>query len=240
VVFAVFKEKIMRRVIAVIGFAGIFAVAGTAMAQFSAGSSEAGFTVGGAIPLTKTDLTDLGGKNETAVKSGVDFGGRYLYHTTPVWAFGGEVSYSAFGDKTHDLGGLAEIKESAGALDVQGIAKYTFAADKKTRPYLIGGIGYGSLKLKTQTKPVGGAAWADTGTTESRTNFDENFGGLALSMGAGFEHFLTDTLLLGIEGRWKYLGTKDTVNDPVLGATWDIKSNSSLLLTAGLSWKFGK
>ncbi len=214
--------------------------AGTASAQFDKGSSEAGLVVGGAIPTTKSDLTDLGGKNETAVKTGVAVGGRYLYHTSPEWAFGGEASYAAFGDKKHDIGGIIEITESAAALDVQGIAKYTFAADKKSRPYLIGGVGYGSVKQKNTTKPINGTSWADTLTTESRTNYDETIGALAVSLGAGFEHFFNDTTILTIEGRWKHFGTNKNITDDTLGITWDINSTNAVLITAGLSWKFGK
>ena len=213
--------------------------AGIASAQFDKGSSEAGFVVGGAIPTTKSDLTDLVGKNQTAVKTGITAGGRYLYHTSPEWAFGGEASYAAFGDKKHDIG-IAEITESAAALDVQGIAKYTFAADKKSRPYLIGGVGYGSMKQKNTTKPINGNSWIDTGTTESRTNYDETIGALAVSLGAGFEHFFNDTTILTIEGRWKHLGTDKNITDDTLGVTWDINSTNAVLITAGLSWKFGK
>lgn len=231
----------MRKVIAVIGFAGIFAVSGTAMAQYSAGSQEVGLVIGGAIPITKTDLTGFGGKNEAAVKTGVDFGGRYLYHTSPEWAFGGEVSYAGYGDKEHTIIN-AMLKMSASALDVEGVAKYTFTPGKKTRPYLIGGVGYGSLKQKTQIKPVditwGDIIPGDTATTEYRTDYDETIGGVAFSVGAGVESSLSDTITLGIEGRLKYLGTNKTVVGKVF--KWDLSNTSSVLLTAGLNWKFGK
>ncbi len=226
---------------AVLGLCVVVLCAGAAMAQYSAGSQEVGLVIGGAMPVTKTDLTALGGKNETAVKTGLDVGGRYLYHTTPEWAFGGEVSYAGFGDKTHDAPVLLSIvKESANTLDVEGVAKYTFTPEKKTRPYLIGGLGYGSLKQKTQIKPSAGNAWLDTGTTEYRTSYDKTIGGVALSIGAGVESSLSDTITLGVEGRWKYLGTKKTVGDKVFGGSWDLPNTSSVLLTAGVSWKFGK
>jgi opacity protein-like surface antigen len=195
--------------------------------------------VGGAIPLNNTDLTNLGGKNETALKTGVDVGGRYLYHTSPEWAFGGEVSYAGFGDKEHTVTDSV-FKMSGSALDVEGVAKYTLTPKEKTRPYLIGGLGYGSLKQKTQCKPTNGWYWGDTGTTEYRTDYDETIGGVAFSIGAGVESSLSDTITLGIEGRWKYLGAKKTIDDKLGSIKWDLPNASSVLLTAGVSYKFGK
>lgn len=196
-----------------------------------------GLVIGGAMPVTKTDLTALGGKNEAALKTGVDVGGRYLYHTSPEWAFGGEVSYAGFGDKEHDITDM-KVKMSASALDVEGLAKYTLTPEKKTRPYLIGGLGYGSLKTKTQFKPTNGYTWLDTGTDEYRTDYDKTIGGVAFSIGAGVESSLSDTITLGIEGRWRYWGTKKTVSGTYV--KWDLPNASSALLTAGVSWKFGK
>lgn len=218
----------------------MFACAGNAHAQYTAGSHEAGFTLGAAIPLTETDLTDLGGKEETAVKTGLSINGRYLYHTSPAWAFGGEIGYSVFGDKEHDISDSGVIiREGAKSITFEGIAKYTLAPEKKTRPYFIGGLGYGNLQQKTETKPATGFSWSDTGTTEYRTNYDESIGALAFSLGAGLESFLTDAMALGIEARWRTLRTDEKVADKIFASEWEFDSSNSFILTAGFSWKFG-
>jgi opacity protein-like surface antigen len=218
----------------------ISACAGNAHAQYTAGSHEAGFTLGAAIPLTKTDLTAVGGKEEVAVKTGINVNGRYLYHTSQKWAFGGEIGYAAFGEKEHDVSASgAMVREGAKSLTFEGIAKYTLAPEKKTRPYFIGGLGYGSLRQKTETKPITGFTWSDTGTTEYRTNYDKSIGALTFSLGAGLESFLTDSLALGLEARWRTLRADETVTDEITGGRWDIDNANSFVLTAGLNWKFG-
>ncbi|MHB0997255.1 MAG: outer membrane protein [Elusimicrobiales bacterium] len=218
----------------------ILAGSGLAQAKYGPGSHEAGFTFGAAIPLTKSDLTALGGKEEVAVKTGISFSGKYLYHTSPEWAFGGEVGYSSFGDKEHDISDSGIIiREGAKALSVEGVAKYTLLPEKKTRPYFIGGLGYGSLQQKTETKPTAGFTWSDTGTTEYRTNYDESIGALALSLGVGLESFVTDSLALGLEARWRTLRTDETVTDKIFASEWEIDASNSFILTAGISWKFG-
>ncbi|HNT97853.1 MAG TPA: outer membrane beta-barrel protein [Elusimicrobiales bacterium] len=218
----------------------ILACNGLAQAKYETGSQEVGFTLGAAIPLTKTDLTALGGENEVAVKTGINVNGRYLYHASPDWAFGGEIGYAAFGEKEHDIDDSgAIIREDAKALTFEGMAKYTLTPEKKTRPYFIGGLGYGSLQQKAETRPIAGFSWTDTGTTEYRTNFDESIGALTLSLGAGLESFLTDSLALGLEARWRTIRTDKTVTDKITGGRWKIDDANSFVLTAGLSWKFG-
>jgi opacity protein-like surface antigen len=229
------SAKIIEIIFAVFLFAG----AGNAHAQYTAGSHEAGFTLGAAIPLTKTDLTALGGEEKVAVKTGINVNGRYLYHASPQWAFGGEIGYAAFGDKEHDLTDSGAImREGAKSLVFEGIAKYTLAPGKKTRPYFIGGLGYGNLQQKTETKPAAGFTWSDTGTTEYRTNYDESIGALAFSLGAGLESFLTDSLALGIEARWRTLSTDEKIADKLFPIEWEIDNSNSFILTVGLSWKF--
>jgi len=94
----------MKRVIhAGVAAVLVFGSGAAAFAQYAAGDNEAGRIIGAAIPRTKTDLTSLGGGKETSAKTGMNLGARYLYHTSPEWAFGGEVASASYGDKEKNM-----------------------------------------------------------------------------------------------------------------------------------------
>lgn len=226
---------------------GLFAIcvfllcAGLAQAQFSDGSSEVSITAGAALPTSKTDYAGAGGGKEGSVKSGVGIGGRYLYHTSSKWAFGGEFSYTRFGEKEHTMPAVGVvIKEEESVMLLEGLAKYTFKPENKTRPYLLGGLGYGSLIKKSETTPITGFAWSDTGTTESRENFDESIGGPSISLGVGLESFVGDNVFWSLEGRYKAIGASKEINDKVFSSKWDVDGNTAFLISASFGWKFGQ
>lgn len=231
-----------RTVIAVFAMALLSTFCGGARAQYAAGSQEAGLILGAAIPLTKTDFTSVGGTEETSVKAGRNFGARYLYHTSPEWSFGGEVAYASYGDKEKNLdpGIPMTIREGAKTLAFEGLAKYTFKPENKTRPYLLGGLGYGQTTWKGETRPGAGYVWADTSTSEYRTNFDEEMSAVSFSLGAGLETTMSDNISLAFEARWRTIRVDDTVTDKIFASKWEAEAANAFLLTAGLNWKFGK
>ncbi len=221
----------------------MFGSGAAAFAQYAAGDNEAGLIIGAAIPRTKTDLTSVGGGKETSAKTGMNLGARYLYHISPEWAFGGEVASASYGDKEKNVnyaGTPLVVREGAKTMAFEGLAKYTFQPEKKTRPYLLGGLGYGRTTWKGETKPGAGYVWADTSTSEYRTNFDEDMSALSFSFGAGLETTMSENISLAFEARWRTIRADDTIADKLFPLKWEAEAANAFLLTAGLNWKFGK
>ena len=115
-----------------------------------------------------------------------------------------------------------------------------FQPEKKTRPYLLGGLGYGRTTWKGETKPGAGYVWADTSTSEYRTNFDEDMSALSFSFGAGLETTMSENVSLAFEARWRTIRADDTIADKLFPLKWEAEAANAFLLTAGLNWKFGK
>ncbi len=219
--------------------AGAFGLAMPAGATVKAGGQEASVNVGAAIPTTQYDLTSVGGSKDTMGGTGVGFGGQYLYNLTKAIGVGGEFNYASFGNKDHSVT-KAVVTSSYGTWSLEAVARYVLMPESRVNPYIIAGLGLGSVSAKATTKPASGYAWTNTGTTESRTNFDGSATGVAFSIGAGADADITDSLFAGLDLRWRFVGAKHDYADGVSPGTTDsISSGSGLAVSGDLGWKFG-
>ncbi|MDA8131007.1 MAG: outer membrane beta-barrel protein [Elusimicrobia bacterium] len=218
----------------------IISCANIGRAEVKKGQQFININAGAAIPITKTDMTDLGGKNETAVKSGLAIGGQYIYQFSPAWGIGAEFASSSFKGQDHEiLSHAAKIQNSASAVTMQAVVRCILTPEKRFYPYLLAGAGYGKTDISAKTKPINSGVWSDTLTTEWRDNYDTSISGAALTLGAGVEGNLTDSIVAGLGVRWQNIVAKKTITD-TLGIKWDIKNNQSANATIMLGWKFGK
>jgi opacity protein-like surface antigen len=154
---------------------------------------------------------------------------------------GGEFNYASFGDKDHTIAnGMAVTTVGAKAWTVEAVARYVLFPEKRINPYFLGGVGVGQVSENAKTKPIAPAAWVDTGTREARTNFDGSATGVAISLGAGVDGYLTESLLAGLDFRWKYLGTNKTFADRAfIGFSDTISATSALSISGKVGYKFG-
>lgn len=211
-----------------------------ASAVVKAGEQQASVTAGAAIPLMQFDFSAVGGTSEKTGGSGVGFGGQYLYHLTPALGLGGEFNYASFGDQTHNVT-KAVVTSSYKTWSMEAVARYVLMPEAKVNPYLIAGLGVGATSAKATTKPAPGFVWANTGTTESRTNFDGSATGAAFSIGAGADADITDSLFAGLELRWRYAGASKTYVDGVDSSLRDsVPAGTGLGIAGRIGWKFGR
>lgn len=225
---------------AVLVLAGMACVSLPAGAVVKAGEHQVSVNVGAAVPTTQYDLSPVGGKTEDMGDTGTSFGGQYLYHLTPALGLGGEFSYAAFGDKDHSVTN-AIVTSSYKIWTTEVIARYVLMPEARINPYFIAGLGMGSVAAKATTKPAPGLVWLNTGTNESRTNFDGSAMGVAFSLGAGADADITDSLFAGLDLRWRFVGAKKDYADGVLaGAVDSVPSGSGLAIAGKIGWKFGR
>lgn len=221
----------------------ILACTGLVQAQVEKGQQFLSINAGIARPITKTDLTSIGGKNETSVKNGNVVSGQYIYQLTPAWGLGGELGYFKYGDKEHSIPPYITIKNEAAAMIAQAVVRYILMPKQRIYPYIIGGLGYSRASITAKTKPVNGALWTNTLTNEWRDNYDTNISGIVFSLGAGIEGNIGNTIVAGLGFRWFNMGSKKTLNDekafPGL-LKWKIKNNQNTAITASIGLKFGK
>jgi len=218
-------------------------------AELKAGDHIVSFNAGASFPLNEVDFADVGGGKETAVKTGPGFSAQYLYHLTPSFAFGGEAAYAAYGDKDHMITvntftGPANLNVTLAskAWAVQAVARYVLVPEKMIHPYFLGGLGMGGVHSKTTTTPIPPAVWTPSGTQETRTNSEGNATGVAFSLGAGVDGYITESWLLGLDLRWIYLGTKKSFDDQVFGAgvTDELEASKAFVISGKIGYKFGR
>lgn len=224
----------------VLAAAALAFISRPASAVVKAGEQQVSVNVGAAIPTTKYDLSAFGGKTEAMGGSGVGFGGQYLYNLTPSLGLGGEFSYASFGDKDHTVTN-AIVTSSYKTWTMEVIARYVMMPEARFNPYFIAGLGMGSVAAKATTKPAPGLVWLNTGTTESRTNFDGSAIGAAFSLGAGADADISDSIFAGLDLRWRFVGAKNDFADQVVpGAVHSLSSGNGMAIAGKIGYKFGR
>jgi outer membrane beta-barrel protein len=170
-----------------IGLATIGALSATAvpaMAQVTAGSQEVSAYVGEAFGDDVSDRTIDGRTPE--LDDDVTYGLRYGYNFTDAWGLElslGQTNTAVTGLPTRD------IDLDLTTFDVDAV--YHFNPSSRFVPYVLAGIGYASADLD---RPIGvGPVRVD----------DDN--GFTLNAGVGAKYFITDTVSLRLDARYRYL-----------------------------------
>lgn len=168
--------------LATVGALSVAAV--PAMAQVTAGSQEVSAYVGEAFGDDVSDRKINGRTPE--LDDDLTFGLRYGYNFTD--ALGLELS---LGRTNTSVTGLAtrDIDLDLTTFDVDAV--YHFNPSSRFVPYVLAGIGYASADLD---RPIGVGA--------VRVSDDNGF---TLNAGVGAKYFITDTVSLRLDARYRYL-----------------------------------
>lgn len=231
----------MKKYIVAVLIASVFV--GPSWAGLQRGNQVISINVGGAVPLTDVNVSDAGGGKEKIGATGPNFGGQYLYQILPNLGIGADINYSAFGDKTSTTfipGGDSTI--SSKSLVALSIVKFHFVTEGRVLPYVLGGLGFHNSSLKIDAKPSPGFVWGNTRTTETRNELDDSASNLALGLGAGLDIPVNESITLGVETRYQYLG-ESTYNTTVaaqrdFGVTGVKGAASMILITGRVGYKF--
>jgi outer membrane beta-barrel protein len=170
--------------------AGVLAATAVpAMAQVTAGSQEVGAYVGEAFG---DDLSDRKINGRTPeLDDDLTYGLRYGYHFTDAWGLElslGQTNTSVTGLSTRD------IDLDLTTFDVDAV--YHFNPGSRFVPYVLAGIGYASADLD---RPITGTV---NGGGPVRISDDNGF---TLNAGVGAKYFITDTVSLRLDARYRYL-----------------------------------
>jgi outer membrane beta-barrel protein len=168
--------------LATIGALGVTAV--PAMAQVTAGSQEVSAYVGEAFGDDVSDRKINGRTPE--LDDDLTYGLRYGYNFTDAWGLElslGQTNTSVTGLPTRD------IDLDLTTFDVDAV--YHFNPSSRFVPYVLAGIGYASADLD---RPIGVGA--------ARISDDNGF---TLNAGVGAKYFITDTVSLRLDARYRYL-----------------------------------
>lgn len=179
------------------------------------GNNEIHFYAGG---LFGDDLTEDEVSGQTPeLDDDVVFGVRYAYNFTRSWAIEGSLGFSpntATGVATAAGG---EIDMDVFLLDVDAV--WNFTPDEKVVGYLVFGVGFASADLDHSFQgTVGG----------SPVEIDDD-SGLTLAGGVGAKFFPTDSFMIRVEARYRYI---DALVDEVDDALNTVESS------VGAGWKF--
>ena len=160
-----------------------------AMAQVTAGSQEVHAYVGAAFG---DDLSDRKINGRTPeLDDDLTYGLRYGYNFTDAWGLElslGQTNTSVTGLPTRD------IDLDLTTLDVDAV--YHFNPSSRFVPYVLAGIGYASADLE---RPITGTL---NGGGPVRISDDNGF---TLNAGVGAKYFITDTVSLRLDARYRYL-----------------------------------
>lgn len=199
-----------------IGWATVGALAVTAvpaMAQVTAGSQEVHAYVGEAFG---DDLSDRRINGRTPkLDDDLTYGLRYGYNFTDAWGL--ELS---LGQTNTSVTGLPvrDVDLDLTTFDVDAI--YHFNPGSRFVPYVLAGVGYASADLD---RPIVGTV---SGVGPARIDDDSGF---TLNAGVGAKYFLTDTVSLRLDARYRYL-------DKVIDRFDD--SLNTFETTLGIGFKF--
>ncbi len=213
-----------------------------ASATVKAGDQTVKVGVGAAVPLSHADLSAVQGPSDaSSASTGLGLGGQYLYQLTPAFGFGGEFSYADYGNQGTDLPTHYHITSSYKTWAMEAVARYVLMPDARVNPYFIAGLGLGSVSAKADTSPGAGYVWSNTGTTESRPDFDGSAMGPEFSVGLGADADLTDSLVAGLDARWRFISVSKTFDDQTFpGYQEKISSGNGLQIDGTVGWKFGR
>ncbi|HVE13685.1 MAG TPA: outer membrane beta-barrel protein [Elusimicrobiota bacterium] len=159
--------------------------------------------MGLAAPLSRVELSGVGGGSSVNGDPGFRIDAQYLYYTTPRLGLGAEWSY--FNRSSTDSQSLlsnAFSSVSGDSVLLMGVAKYTLADRGWTRPYVLAGAGAHHTSTTIDSTPNPGFAWSDTSTDETRRVVDDSIWGFAATARAGLDFGFTDPWLLSFEIGW--------------------------------------
>src|ERR1700733_10517000 len=126
---------------------------------------ELSVQAGGAFPTEANHLSD-------SEKPGPIAGARYLYSIRETFAWGLQADFYHLAPKDHQLsssfGAPINVSSTDDAATAEIVGRYTFIPQAQFVPYIHMGLGAAYFHQKSDAQPANGAAWADTGTTESR------------------------------------------------------------------------
>ena len=162
------------------------------------------FVIGGsAAPITQVDFGGVGGGRESIGTVGAFAGAQYFYDLNAHLSLGAEID--AFGNGSSELTSIPVLSGSAkmSAVSYLGLIKVYLNDPEWIHFYLAGAMGVQSTTFDSDARPRSGYVWGDTGTAETR-HFRTRNNGFAAGVGPGFELALTESILLGGEGRFQF------------------------------------
>ena len=158
------------------------------------------------LGLYSTSAKLTGSAADKVAKPGPLLGLRWMYNLDTFLAAGLQVDAALPGP--HDSTKLLANATTRSKLTVGEVlldARYRFLQEN-FRPYALLGLGVRATQLKLDSRPAAGFAWADTGTTESRTLVDSRKRGAAVLIEAGFDYHLNTDWSLGASVGYHYAG----------------------------------
>lgn len=186
--------------------------AAPATAQVQAGTQEVDVYAG---QLFGDDLTDTSISGRTPeLDDDLAYGVRYGYSLTDSWGL--ELS---LGHSPSSITGLAgsDIDFDLTTLDADAV--WHINPGGRFVPYALAGVGYAAANLDS---PIQGLA------NGQRVTIDDD-SGFSLNAGVGAKYFVTDSVLLRLEARYRYLdGVVDNFDD----------SLNTFETTLGVGWRF--
>ena len=178
-----------KRLIGWAAFGALAVTAVPAMAQVTAGSQEVHAYVGEAFGDDVTDRRING--RVPKLDDDLTYGLRYGFNFTDSWGL--ELSLGQTNTSVTGLSG-SDTDLDLTTFDVDAI--YHFNPGARFVPYVVAGIGYASADLD---RPILGTV---SGVGPVRIEDDNGF---TLNAGVGAKYFLTDTVSLRLDARYRYL-----------------------------------
>jgi len=213
-----------------------------AWADLQKGSQTLSVFLGGSGSNSTLDLSGSQQGNEPIGDGGGAVGASYLYYvkSEPLIGVGLDFNASRLSeDHSRNLIFGNDSNTYANSDILMLIGRLAFPSGK-LRPYIQGGVGFDTTLIHMTSQPQVGHTWADTGTIETRTLFDDRSTTVAAGWAIGMDWYLTERFLLGLEYRNSYFRAKQspTAAGTALGLYdvnegWDI---SNLFLRIGWTW----
>lgn len=198
---------------ALVGVAAAVAFnAGTALAQTEAGSHELQIYSGEFFGDKLTDARVSGRTPE--LDDDVSYGIRYGYNFTNAWGI--EASLGRAATSVTGVPG-ADIDLDLTTLDVNGVYHLNYGT--RFVPYVTAGVGYASADLD---RPI-------VGLVNGRAVAIDDDEGFTANAGIGAKYFVSDSFLLRLEAKYRYL-------DAVVDRNED--SLNTFETTLGFGWRF--
>ncbi len=196
----------MRKLLLFVVFG--FLIPCVAIADWTTDAQLLSLELGAAMPVGKMSVDGTSANNQRLGSTNLTVGGQYLYYVLPQIAFGLDLGYTKFGEKTSaNLFGNTDTVSSPKSTVILAVGKFNFASEGRLLPYLLGGLGLHISTLKVDGTPTDGSSWPDTHTLEDRKLVDDTRSNVAAALGVGTDIPLTAHLTAGLEARYIYLAT---------------------------------
>ena len=193
-------------------FAALALNAAPAAAQVQAGSQEV-HAYGGEFFGDDLTSTKVSGRTPK-LDDDVTYGIRYGYNFTNAWGIELSLGQSATAVKKL-VGGNLDLDLTT--VDVDAV--WHFDTGSQWVPYVVAGVGYASADLD---RPI-------LGTVNGRAVAIDDDKGFTFNAGVGTKYFVTDSFLVRLEARYRYLdGVVDRFDD----------SLNTFETTLGVGWRF--